>query len=82
MRRVRMAIKWICRRNFERLGEYLANPGTEIHFDSAGFATSYKPDGTCLLPSEVITEEGLMKLMHNTPAWDLIDPDDMMDEGL
>ena len=77
-----MPIKWICRRNSALLEMYPVNPGTEVHFDSAGFATTYKPDGTCFMPSELISEETLMKLMSDNPAWDLIDPDLLMDKGL
>ena len=77
-----MSLKWICRRNTARLGEYPVNPGTEVHFYSEGCATTYKPDGTCLLPRELISEETLLKLMFDNPAWDLIDPDTLMDVGL
>ena len=77
-----MAVKWICRRNTTNLGTYSASPGTEVHFYSEGCATAYKPDGTCFLPSELISEETLLTLMANNPAWDLIDPDTVMDVGL
>jgi hypothetical protein len=75
-------LKWICRRNTTLLEIYPANPGTEVHFYSTGCATTYKPDGTCLMPSQLISEEDLLKLMSNNPAWDLIDPDTLMDVGL